>query len=136
MRQGKPPPKTCKSLEKRWRSPQRDHWVDDAPPARLGAPDLDDAWKVECAWGSLPKPEQIILRSRYCLNKPESRIRYIVHRQTHILIGRDDFIVWLERSHMAMSEALERGEHRNRNILRAVVQKTLALVGIPVYKTR
>lgn len=55
----------CLSIEHRYRSPQRDHWPDDAPPAIQGNVDLLDAYYMEDLMRLLHWRQRLIIRLKY-----------------------------------------------------------------------
>jgi hypothetical protein len=119
----KPRPGHCVSIEHRWRSPQRDHWLEQAPPTRLGPPDLDDAWCVESAWATLELPYRIVLRSHYCLQLPPVRVRRLL-RSTRFA-HTHDYGVLLVTAEFHVKQALGEPLERNRNTLRRIVRAYL-----------
>lgn len=53
----------CDSIEGNWRSPQFNHWADDAPPpSKRPRPDAADAWDVALAVATLARKYHLVLK--------------------------------------------------------------------------
>jgi len=121
----------ARSLEGRYRSPQP--WDEPVYSWRNGL-DLQDAYRVEIAWASLPEFPRLILRGRHCLRWPTPQICRVTARLTHLPCRQRDFDAHLVDATAQLAQALERGEVENRNLLRRWVKKVLALMDGKNYK--
>lgn len=114
------------SFEGNYRSPQRNHWDVPVVPVSRNI-DVDDAWRVEAAWSTLALPHRIILRCHYCMRWPSHRTCRFLGRVANILIKPYEYEAHRLRAQDAITQALERTQSQNRNIVRSEVRKTLAL---------
>jgi hypothetical protein len=113
----------ARSLEGMFRS--RQPW--DEPVYRWrGVVDVEDAYRVELAWGSLPDFERVILRGQYCLGWVPPKICRVVGRLTDQSIRYHDFGRHLNLAVNALGEALARSEGENRLEVRRWAKKVLA----------
>jgi hypothetical protein len=114
----------CRSLEGRWRSPQRNMW--EAPvPALRGAVDMLDAWTVEHAAITLPRPDFVLLRLHYCAWPPvhTGTIRRVVRRYGRRNFGTFD--AELLRAQAALEAALARSVEQNQTLARRKARQAI-----------
>lgn len=124
----------CMSFEGNYRSPQRNHWELPVSATR-GQIDPKDAWRVEVAWGSLPYFDRVIIRANYCYGWPAQRTCRTAAKEAGIRVHPGKLGERLDQSLLMLGWALENTEQDNRNILRAMTQKILALVRPRVLNT-
>lgn len=115
------------SFEGNYRSPQRNHWEIPVSSMR-GSIDVQDAWKIETAWGSLPYFDRILLRGHYCLKWTPRHICRVAANETGIVIRYWYIDAHIANAKLLLERAIGRTDDQNRNILRQAVKKTLALV--------
>jgi hypothetical protein len=119
--------RTCRSFEKNWRSPQRNHWQEPVTAMRRGI-DERDAWLIEQAWATLPDVDRIILRAHFCFHWSPAHICRVVHREAGLPLRPHRLPLALEHSKFLLQAALQRSISQNHNMVREYVQKVLALV--------
>ena len=95
--------------------------------------DAGDAWQVEVAWGSIPYFDRIILRGQYCYQWTPEHLCRVAARESGIRIHKMHLSLAVNGARLLIENALDRDEDQNRNILRRMVKKTLALVRTPLY---
>jgi hypothetical protein len=115
------------SFEGNYRSPQRHHW--ELPvSATKGQIDAKDAWRVEVAWGGLPYFDRILIRGHYCYQWPATKVCRVAAKESGVRCHPARLQQTLNLSVGLLGWALEQTESDNRNILRTMLQKALALV--------
>lgn len=96
----------CQSIEHRYRSPQRTHWPNDAPPYEIRVVSIPSAITVEDAWKTLPFRPKMVLKWWYVLRLPVSQICRQFRRKGHPVEVR----YWeeeLKRAKYLLAQALE-----------------------------
>lgn len=114
------------SFEGRYRSPQGRHWEAPVIPISRNI-NADDAWQVEAAWSTLNLADRVTLRCHYCLRWPHHRTARFLSKQLAWLIKPHEYESYLLHAQASITQALERSESQNRNMVRTVIKAALAI---------
>ena len=118
----------CVSIEHRYRSPQRNHWPDDAPPLDIRVVDVIAAQDTEEAWRMLEFVPKMILKWHYVFRRRKGSICRSLRQKKHGIEERF-YDIELQRARLLLVRAFDELKKKLYDRGRTVVCAYVAPVG-------